>query len=336
MPKYYFTFFLLVFALSACVQKQNDYKQVRGFAQGTTYNIIYQGDEDFSTAFDSILNVFDLSLSIYKENSIISQMNRNVDSIKADSFFTTVFKKSMEVSQETGGSFDISVGPLVRAYGFGPEDHQFPSKSETDSLMSLIGYQNFKLENKKLIKRDPRGKLDVNAIAQGYSVDVIANFLEQHHTQNYLVEIGGEIIAKGKNRKQEIWKVGIDKPIDDQNMEGNHKIRAVVALENCALATSGNYRKFYIHNGVKYAHTIDPITGKPVVHQLLSVTVLAPDCMTADAYATAFMVMGTEKSLDLIKRHPELKAYFIEAGQNNTYHEVFSPGFEEAIIETYD
>jgi thiamine biosynthesis lipoprotein len=313
-------FFFLVAILISTRWKHNEYVSFMGFTQGTSYHITYESrkGEHLQTRIDSLLAEFDTSLSIYLPQSIISRFNRNDPGVTADDRFTTVFNKSAEVYQMTGGAFDITVGPIVNAFGFGTGDTLNVDSTLIDSLKQYVGMDKVGLENGKLIKSDPHIILDVNAIAQGYSVDVVASFLEYRNIRNYLIEIGGEVRAKGKNENNMLWRIGIDKPEEGNSIPGAD-LEAVVSLRNRSLATSGNYRKFYIKNGIKYVHTIDPHSGYPVISNLLSATVVAKDCITADAYATAFMVIGVDKSIEFLKKNNFLDAYLIYADEQGNF-----------------
>lgn len=286
--------------------------QVSGSAQGTSYHITYlsAGGINYQAAFDSILKKIDSSMSTYLPASLISRINRNDSSALPDQLFLTVLKKSREVSDKTGGLFDVTIAPLVNAWGFGFSKKEKVDSAMIDSLLPLVGYKKLTLQGIELHKKHPGMQLDFNAIAQGYSVDLLAAFLEKKGIYDYLVELGGELKARGK-KHHEHWKVGIEQPGEEQPDE--RKLEAVITLYNKALATSGNYRKFYEEGGQKYAHIIDPRTGYPAKQNLLSATVIAADGITADAYATAFMVMGLQRSQQFLHAHPELalEVYFI-------------------------
>ncbi|NOZ48192.1 MAG: FAD:protein FMN transferase [Chlorobi bacterium] len=301
-----------------------------GYIQGTTYHITYQTKKDYQYQIDSILHQFDLSLSTYVPNSIISRINKSDTAVLIDSFFTTFFNVSMEISAQTNGAFDITVAPLVNAWGFG-----FTNKSDIDSLlidslMKFVGYKKVKLEDAKIIKEFPEIMLDGNAIAQGQSVDVIADFFNKLNINNYLIDIGGELRSKGINPEGNIWRIGIDQPIENSD-EYNRQLQAVIDVSNKALATSGNYRKFYIKDGIKYAHTIDPKSGYPVIHNLLSATVVTNKCIYADAYATAFMVMGVEKSKQFLDKYKSIDAYLIYTDSTGNYKTYITNGLKELI-----
>ena len=314
-------FLLIVFCTSGCKNKKSDFVNFTGFTQGTTYSIIYDksgniGPEDMMVKVEKILHDFDMSLSLYKDSSIISKINRNEAAVP-DSFFTEVFTKSVLISEMTGGAFDITVGPLVNAWGFGPDSHKNFSESRLDSLMKLVGMNKVSLENGRLIKSDPGIRLDVNAIAQGYSVDVICRYFDSFGIHNYLVEIGGEVRASG-TKAGDLWRIGIDKP-EDYNMSPGQNLEAIIKISDKAVATSGNYRVFYVENGVKYSHTINPKTGYPAKNSLLSATIVADDCTMADGIATACMVMGKDKTIELINSHPDLGAYLIFSDETGEF-----------------
>lgn len=285
------------------------YLKKSGTAFGTIYNITYQSDEDLGLLIEKELAKVDSSLSIFNPSSTISKINQNED-VDADELFLHVFKLSQEVSKETGGAFDTTVAPLVNMWGFGFKSGEQPSKESIDSLMQLVGYDKIRLEGKRIMKDDSRIMIDFSAIAKGYGSDRIANLLSSKGVENFMVEIGGEIVTVGVNPKKESWKIGVTKPTDDP-LSTNQELQTILNISNKAMATSGNYRNFYYKDGKKYAHTIDPKTGYPVQHNILSATVITDNCATADAYATAFMVLGLDGSKEILNRHPELKAYLI-------------------------
>jgi len=323
----------IIFAIISCSQPNSNYINFGGFVQGTTYSITYEtlDSANYKDKIEILLADFDTSLSTYNNISLITKINNN-ESAKTDLYFNTVFNKSEEVFLKTNGAFDITVAPLVNAWGFGFKNKEEITNAKIDSILEFVGFEKVSLTNSDIIKTDPRVMLDVNAIAQGYSVDVVADFLENQGILNYLVEIGGEVKTKGVNKKGKEWKIGIDKPIDNNNIPGQN-LQAIIKLSNKSLATSGNYRKFYEKNGIKYSHTIDPITGYPVTHSLLSATVIADDCITADAYATAFMVIGLEKSLELLKELPNIEAYLIFSDENGKYKVKSTEHIKELITE---
>jgi thiamine biosynthesis lipoprotein len=302
---------VFVFLLFSCNFSARQYKIIDGFALGTTYHIVYRDTQsrDFQPAIDSLLNVFCKSLSIYDSMSIIAKVNRN-ELVEVDDFFVTVFNRSREIYEASGGVFDISASPLFNAWGFGFKHKEKITQAIIDSLKAFIGMDKLWLDGRRVVKADPRMNLSMNAVPKGYSSDVAAAWLEAQGIADYIVEIGGEIRCAGKNKQGKLWTVAIDKP-EDGNMIPGENIQIIVQFTNRSMATSGNYRKYYVENGRKYAHTINPETGYPVTHSLLSATVFADDCMTADAYATVLMVLGVEEAEKFMDKHPELDAYLI-------------------------
>jgi len=326
--------FGFVLFLAGCQSKKSEYFRISGFAQGTTYSITYENseNEDYSSAIDSILKAFDRSLSIYDSTSIISRVNNDYQNVEVDDWFVDVFNKSAEVNAVSEGAFDITVGPVVKAWGFANGPVAKHDSAHIDSLLQFVGMDKVKLEGRKVVKQFPGVKIDVNAIAQGFSVDVVCDFFENKGIKNYLVEIGGEVRGKGTNAKDILWHIGIDKPLDG-NMDPGNDLQAIIEINNKSLATSGNYRKFFVEDGVKYAHTIDPKTGFPARNTLLSATVVCDDCMTADAYATAFMVLGVDKSKELLQKLPGIEVYFVYSDQQGEYEIFFSEGMKKMIFE---
>jgi len=307
---YIFFSFLLV---ASCRNSDPGFSSFNGFAQGTTYSIVFENSDQtdlpgLRSEVEKLLSDFDMSLSLYKDSSVLSMINRN-ENVKPDFYFIEAFNKSKEISAMTGGAFDLTVGPLVKAWGFGPDERRNISESKIDSLLSLVGMEKVEIKDGMLRKSDPRINLDFNAIAQGYSVDIIYRYLGSMGIKRFLIEIGGEVRVKG-DKGGVLWRIGIDRPVDD-NMSPGADLQAVISLKDKALATSGNYRKFYVENGIKYSHTIDPETGYPARNQLLSATVIADECAAADGIATACMVMGMEKSISFLNMHPEFDAYLI-------------------------
>jgi len=331
MIKYLFPILIGLVIISACQTKENKLIIIDGEAQGTTWHISYISNDGLNhkQAIDSILKDIDLSLSTYVPNSIISRINNNEPDVLVDSYFTDVFNKSLEVSQKTDGLFDVTIGPLVNAWGFGFSKRALIDSSSIDSILQFVDYKMLRIKGDKLIKDKQEIKLDFNAIAQGYSVDVLALYLEKNGVKNYLVELGGELIAKGK-KNTENWKAGIEQPL--QNTSSERKLEAIIELNNRALCTSGNYRKFYEENGNRYAHILDPRTGFPARQKILSASVLADDAMTADAYATTFMVMGLEQSKQFLEENKDLnlEVFFIY-DENNTWKTYTSESLKNRI-----
>ncbi|MCB2222316.1 MAG: FAD:protein FMN transferase [Bacteroidetes bacterium] len=305
-----------------------------GSTQGTYYAITYYDKEgrNFQLAIDSILKDFDTVASMWVDSSIISKVNRNEITKVSNADFKNLYEKSFYIYEKSNGSFDPTVGPLVNAWGFGFTDRMKVDQHIVDSLMPVVGFNKVSFKDGILHKELMGIQFDFNAIAQGYSVDLLGNFFESKGIQNYLIDVGGEVLGKGRKPNGDEWQVGIEKPKD--NAEYGESLEAIVKLEDKALATSGNYRKFYEEGGVRYSHTIDPKTGYPVQHSLLSVSVLADNCAFADGWATAFMVMGLDKSIEILGKDKSLDAYFIYSGTNNgelrTY---FTEGFNEILVE---
>ncbi|MCA0933460.1 FAD:protein FMN transferase [Lutimonas saemankumensis] len=311
--KYTVLFLLILFAVSCNKQKQTSYQKFEGIAFGTTFHITFEGQEGLISekSIDSIIHRVNKSLSTYIPNSDISKINRGDTSVVIDEMFREVFEKSSIIYKETNGFFDPTVGTLVNAWGFGPgKQIKEMNQSTIDSLMQYVGFEKVRILNGKVVKEHPETFLDFNANAKGYGVDVIGKFLEGKEISNYLVEIGGEIRARGVNSRGTIWRVAIEKP----NFDGTRSFQTIVSLDNESIATSGNYRKFKVDSisGEKYAHTIDTKTGFPTKSNLLSATVIGEiDCADVDAYATSFMAMGYEKTLVFIDKHKDLKVFLI-------------------------
>lgn len=308
--------------MQSCNVPKNELIKIEGEAQGTTWHISYISNEKMSlkNGVDSILRKLDSSLSTYLPVSIISRVNQNDSTARLDSHFIEVFNRAMEVSDKTGGLFDVSIAPLVNAWGFGFSKKEKISDAVIDSLLPLVNYRSITIKNNRVVKARPGMQLDFNAIGQGYSVDVLAGYLQSKGIRNYLVELGGELIASG-SKFDEDWKVGIDLPTEQEPMQ--RTLSAVIPLHNRAMATSGNYRKFYVEDGKKYAHIINPNTGYPAKSDIISATVLANNATTADAYATVFMVMGLNQSKTFLTQNAAMRldVYFIyeEAGKWKTY-----------------
>jgi len=304
-----------------------------GEAQGSYYHIKYMSmlGEDFHSQVDSILLEVDSSLSIYKDYSVISKLN-NREIVTADTLFLEVFLAAKKVYIQTEGNFDCSVKPLVNAWGFYKDkfgDSIVIDSAKFRKILHYVGFDKISLIADTLVM--PKGmSLDFNSIAQGFTVDVIARFFENKNIKNYLIEVGGELLAKGKNADGNIWRVGVDKPSEDIDVK--ERFQFILDLENKALATSGNYRKFYEQDGVKYAHTINPFTGFPAQNRLLSVTVIHDNCMLADAYATAFMVMGVKKTKQFVASNPEIEIYLVYTGNDGDWKTFISPSMQKRII----
>ncbi|AOW20808.1 FAD:protein FMN transferase [Urechidicola croceus] len=313
-----FIFISFLFIIS-CADKPVKYKKLHGNAFGTTYNITYKDglNRDFTKQVDSLIYLVNKSMSTYMPNSDISKINKGDTTILVDKLFTEVFTKSDKIYQETEGLFDPTIGILVNAWGFGPEKSVEKLDSiKVNELMKYVGFNKVRLKDNKIFKEYQEIYFDFNAIAKGYGIDVIGRFLETKNCKNYLIELGGEIRARGVNSLNSEWRVAIENP----NTDGTRSVNKIVKLKNKSLASSGNYRKFKIdENGRKYVHTINAKTGFATESDLLGATVIVSgDCADADGYATSFMAMGYEKSIQFLNKHPELQAYLIYIDENGS------------------
>jgi thiamine biosynthesis lipoprotein len=309
-----FLVFLVVGTLWVVKQQHSmPYQHDEGMIFGTIYHVTYQSDQSLKENIENVLQQVDGEFSMFNDTSTVSRLNRGEHPVLS-AMYQEVAAKAAEVKQETDGAFDVTVAPLVNAWGFGFKHEQMPTRRQVDSLLKI------------------RNQLDYSAIAKGYGSDVVARLLQKKGVQNFMVEIGGEVVTKGISEKRLPWRIGVTKPVDD-SLTVQGELQTILNVTDRAMATSGNYRNFYYKGGRKFAHTIDPKTGYPVQHSLLSATVLAADCATADAYATAFMVLGIERAKAVLERHPELMAYFIysdERGQNAVW---YSPSLRDKIAE---
>ena len=290
------------------------YQTDNGLIFGTVYKVTYQYDQNLKEEIEAELKRFDGSLSPFNDTATITRINRNED---------------MEISKETDGAFDITIAPLANAWGFGFKKGNFPDSAMIDSLLEMTGYEKVELSDEgKVVKTDPRIMLSCSAVAKGYAVDVIAQLLKKKGIRNFMVDIGGEVVVHGQNPQNGLWRIGLNKPIDD-SLAVNQELQAVLQVTDLGMATSGNYRNYYYKDGKKYAHTIDPRTGYPVQHSILSATVIAKDCMSADAYATAFMVMGLEEAERVADAHPDIDACFIYTDEEGKLQTFLTKGMEK-------
>lgn len=296
-----------------------------GIIFGTLYHAKYCYDKDLKEEIEAELQKVDASLSMFNPQSTISRINRN-ETDEADKMLCEVLALSSSVNRATEGAFDPTVAPLVNAWGFGFKSGQLPDSIQVDSLRALVGLAGIHLKDGKLTKDNPLSILDFSAIAKGYGTDRAADILRSHGVQNFMVEIGGEVVTQGHNEKGEPWRIGINKP-DDDSTSTKSELQDVVAISRGAIATSGNYRNYYIHQGRKIAHTINPLTGYPAQQDILSSTVFAPTCAQADAFATAFMVLGLDKAKEILQQQPQLEAYFIYSDQQGNYQTWHTAGF---------
>lgn len=303
---------ILLLLLGACgIQKKDPQLiNIRGVVFGTYYSITYFSKDGvvYQHEIDSLFNAFNESMSYYVPHSLISRINNN-ETDQVDDFFRVVYLRSIEVFEASGGAFDPTVSPLVNAWGFGFAQRKDMSRQKVDSLRQLIGLNRTRLEGNRIIKDDPRIQFDFNAIAKGYAADVIGAYLETKDITTYLVEIGGDLTSRGLKPDGSKWRIGLEKPARD--FDDPQDWDYYVELHDMAVATSGNYRRYYEEGGQRFSHTIDPFTGYPVTHNLLSVSVFAKDGVTSDAYATAFMVMGYEKAKTFVESKTDMEAFFI-------------------------
>lgn len=324
---------LLIIGTTWIIRQQHNtpYQHDEGFIFGTIYHITYQSDNNYQKEIEAELNKVDASLSPFNNSSIITRINRN-EKVTVNEMFKEVFTLAEHISKETDGAFDITVAPMVNLWGFGFKKGITPNKESIDSIRALVGYQKVTLVNGYVKKQNPNTMLDCSAIAKGYGSDIVARFLRSKGIENYMVEIGGEVVVHGNSEKRVPWRIGVNKPTDD-SLNTSNELQTVLNVTDKAMATSGNYRNFYYKNGKKYAHTIDPKTGYPVQHNILSSTVIADNCATADAYATSFMVLGMEGSKKILAKHPELLAYLIYSDENGKNQVWYSPSMKKLLAE---
>ena len=323
-----------IFLLASCQRDNSMEIQKTGRVQGTTYHITYidSSGRDFQSGIDSVFKAVDQSVSTYNPKSLVSQINKGDTSVTMDAVLRDLWEKSRYIAGKTEGYFDPTVGPVVKFWGFGPDQKRVADSTKVDSLLQFTGLDKIFHNEQQIRLPDAGFFLDFNAIAQGYTVDLVAEMLEAEGVRHYMVEVGGEVRARGKNIEGKYWRIGIDRPtekIDQQN-----RFQAIVKLKSAALATSGNYRKFWTDSasGVKYAHTINPKTGFPAKNRLLSVSLIADKAVNADAYATALMAMGQKKALEFLEKHPQLSGYLIISDEEGNWEVIQTEGFEKAVV----
>ncbi len=310
-----------------------------GNAQGSTFQIRYMTsknanlDKEIKSDIGRIFKDIDNSMSTWVPTSLITQVNESGDWIEVDTYFLEVLERSIEIAKESEGDFDPTVGPLVQLWGFWFDEIRGQvSDEQVSRTMDLVGYEKIEY-NEQNVRIPINTIIDFNAIAQGYTVDVIADYLEYMGINRYMVEVGGEVRTSGLNDKNQVWLIGVDKP--QENIDVEDRFQFILKLENAALATSGNYRKFWVdeETGLKYSHTIDPKTGYPAKNNLLSASIVAPTAMDADAYATLCMVRGLEECKEFLTSKPELEGYLIYADLGGNWQEYITEGFKSYIIE---
>jgi len=326
--------FLISALILSCTDSTSDKKIVSNFGntQGTTYSIKYMSPNgvNYQNDIDSIFKAVDLSLSTYMNESIISKINRNV-SMQTDSLFMRVFENAMLIADKTDGSFDPTIAPVVNFWGFGFEEISNKNENKLAYLMQSVGYKKISFKDGYIIKENPNTQIDFNAIAQGFTVDLVGEHLQKIGIENYMIEIGGELKCYGLNADEKPWRIGIDKPSEEIQ---NERYQAIIEVSNKAVASSGNYRKFKVdqETGMKYVHTINPSTGIPVKTNLLGVTIVTTSCMEADALATAFMVMGLENSKHYLNHHPEIDALLTYTNPKGGWLQYQTKGFENICV----
>jgi len=303
--------------------------EINGLAQGTTYHIVYNHPEPIVSVYhtDSVLTAFDKSCSLWDSTSLISRINRN-ETDTVDRNIKECIELALRLSRESDGLYDITVAPLTEAYGFGAKERT--DEPDIDSLMKFVGYDKINLAGRIITKSDPRVRIDLNSIAQGYSADILARYMERRGIKEYLIEVGGEIICSASNDGRP-WRVGIDRPVEG-NYSPGADLQVILRLSSEGLATSGNYRKFYTDgNGRPVHHSIDPRTGMSTVNEMLSATVVAPSAIEADAYATLMMVSGLEGSRRILDRNRKLAAYIVYAAEDGSMKVFASDNMKKRI-----
>lgn len=303
-----------------------------GIVWNTTYSIVYRADSALDDSVMATLRKIELSVSPFNKMSRITAINENrTDTL--DYFLRHLYTASRKIAEESDGAFDPTVSPLINAWGFGYKQEQLPDSATVDSLLQIVGITRTSLNGNILKKSDPRTTFNFSAIAKGFGCDEIGRMLARNGATDYLVEIGGEITAAGRNPKGQKWRVSIDKPISSSDHSVIHESALAIAIDNCGVATSGNYRNFHTDSlGRRYAHIIDPATGRPTASDILSATVVAPDCMTADAYATTFMILGKSKTVELAAQHPELAVMLITADIDNGFDIWQNEAFRQLVV----
>ncbi|MBO5187097.1 MAG: FAD:protein FMN transferase [Prevotella sp.] len=330
-----FLTFLVIGSILIVRQQHNmPFQHDNGFIFGTVYDIKYQCDSNLQQSVKAELDKVDKAMSMFNKESTVSKINRGERPDISGTMFEELYNTASLISKDTQGAFDITVSPLVNAWGFGFKNAMMPTKGQVDSMLQFVGYEKISLikeHNGTFVdKKDSRVTLDLSSIAKGYGCDIVARLLRERGVRNFMINIGGEIVASGTNENAKPWQIGVNKPTDD-SLNTNGDIQTILSIRDKAMATSGNYRNFYYKDGKKYAHTIDPHSGYPVQHNILSSTVIADNCATADAYATAFMVLGLEGAKAVLNRRPELMAYFIYADKDGKNAIWYSPSMKSLI-----
>ncbi len=332
--KYLSIFIISILLISCQTKEKKEYRFYEGPIQGTTFHITYEWHTDLSEQIDSLLQAFNKSLSNFDPNSHISKINKN-ETNELDALSFEMLETARMVYENTNGAFDITVAPIVNAWGFGwtgKSENIIPDSLTIDSLLQFVGMNKIKIQNSKLIKDNPNTMIVTNAIAKGLSVDYVSDYLFKLGLENFLVEIGGEIYCFGENQNGKSWRIGIDKPIEGSS-EYNRENQIIITLSGKAIATSGNYRRYIESGKEKFGHSIDPRTGHSALNSVLSVSVIGYNCMECDAFATGFMVEGLEKSIQITESIDNIEAYFIYLDKDNEVKSIASSGFEKHIAE---
>ncbi|MDZ7805831.1 MAG: FAD:protein FMN transferase [Gracilimonas sp.] len=329
------TLIFISFLMFSCSQiQESKYIENTGRAQGTTYQVKYESPEgkDFGDDIEAIFKRIDLSMSTYVPTSLISTVNQGDTLVQVDSMFMNVLNRSLEIAEETNGDFDPTIGPLVSLWGFGFEEiRQDVSPEMVNETIEQTGYKHIEIKGDSV--KIPEGfQIDFNAIAQGYTVDYIADYFESYEVENYMVEVGGEVRAKGVNGTDDIWKIGVDKPSEEIDTEG--RFQFILELKDKSLATSGSYRKFWVdeETGARYSHTIDPHTGYPAKNNLLSASIITDSAIDADAYATVCMVKGVDACIDFLNTKDDLEGYLVYDDGSGNWETYITEGFEQYIV----
>ncbi len=325
---------------ASCRQSTSEtkYRNHRGVVFGTSYNITYESAIDLEDSILRRLSKYDESMSVFNKNSLLSRINAN-ETCQVDSIFSHIYRQAYEIHTLSDGAFDITVAPLSHLWRFDANHPDTISVAEFDSLARLakdvkmyVGMEKTRLVDGQIFKDDPRIRFDANALAEGFGIDMAASVLEENGVQNYMVEIGGELHLKGKNPQGKNWRIGIDKPLEGvlQERENQH----VIAVTNCAISTSGSYRQYYYRaDGMRLSHTIDPSTGTPSVHSMISVTVVGPNTMTTDALSTACMIVGVDKAKELMSRRADVEAFMIYLDADGNEQQYMTPGYSMLIVK---
>lgn len=323
---------LLFFILFTGCKNEKEYFEYRVYKH-TSVHIKYKHTTKLDTEFDKIFEDWYKSLNVFDTSSVVAKINRNKP-VETYSLFAFTFNKAQDISEKTDGYFDVTCSPLINIWGFGTTNRQDTVSPQTiDSLLQFVGYEKIRLKNGRIIKDDTRVTLNFSGLGDGAICDQIASYLDKKGVEDYLIEIGGDDFAKGLNPKGVPWKIGINTPVDDPAGMNTAIEQVVQVKKRMAVATSGNYRNFYIENGKRYSHTINPKTGYPANQNILSATVVGPEGLTADALATAFMAMGTEKAREVKKAFPQFEYFFILAGENGKFKTEYSKGMKEFLVK---